>query len=113
MAFCAHMYMISHMTYEDFLPCIEKWYTPKIPHNNPPPPMYVLSPQHSVKVFRRYDFDIFLVLLIFKDPKIAAPQNALFPKSENGKNGKKTTSFRFNSEPHLFYLSLKLVSPFS
>ena len=34
MAFCVHMYIISHVTYEDFLPYIEKWYTPKIPHNS-------------------------------------------------------------------------------
>ena len=33
MAFCVHRYVISHVTYEDFLPYIEKWYTPKIPHN--------------------------------------------------------------------------------
>ena len=33
MAFCEHMYVISHVTYEDFPPYIEKWYTPKIPHN--------------------------------------------------------------------------------
>ena len=34
MAFCVHMYIISHVTYEDFPPYIEKWYTPKIPRNN-------------------------------------------------------------------------------
>ena len=61
------------MTYEDFPPYIEKWYTPKITCNNPPPQKYVVSPQHPVKVSRWPNICTFLVFMGLRTPKITAP----------------------------------------
>ena len=54
------------MTYENFLPYVEKWYTPKYTLEQPsPPPMCVVSPQHPLEVLLRYNFGTYG----FKVPK--------------------------------------------
>ena len=44
-----------------------------IPHNNPPSPMCVVSPQHIQEVLLGFIFGMFLVLMGLRIPKIDAP----------------------------------------
>ena len=60
---------ISHHIWKNGIPL-------KITHNNPPPPKYVVSSQHSVKVFQRYNFHRTLVLMGLRTQKIVAPSFA-------------------------------------
>ena len=72
MAFCVHSYVISHVTHEGFLPCIENGIPPNIPCNNPPSPMCVVFPQHILEILLGFNFGTFLVLMCLRILKIAA-----------------------------------------